>query len=84
MDIASLAIGVVAAVLGFIPCCGWMALGPAIVGLILGILDFNRKREAEAQTTVAIVGIALNGLAILVILGYYLLFTAGDIASGLM
>ncbi|MFO7626824.1 MAG: hypothetical protein R6V62_06175 [Candidatus Fermentibacteraceae bacterium] len=84
MDIVSLVIGVVAAILGFIPCCSWLALAPAIVGLVLGIVSYGRKREAAAPTGVALAGMILNGIAILLIAGYTLIFAAGDLTSGLM
>lgn len=84
MDIASLIIGIISAVLGFIPCCGWMAVGPAIVGLILGLVDFNRKKETDAPNGMAMAGIILNGIALLLTLGFYLLFTAGDLATGFL
>lgn len=84
MDIVSLVIGVVAAILGFIPCCSWLALAPAVVGLVLGIVSYNRKRETDAPTGVALAGMILNGIAILLIAGYTLVFAAGDLTSGLM
>ncbi len=84
MDIVSLIIGIVAAILGFIPCCSWLALVPAIVGLVLGIVSFNRKKEADAPTGVAMAGMVLNGVAMLLILGYTVVFAAGDLTSGLM
>lgn len=84
MDIVSHVIGVVAAILGFIPCCSWLALAPAVVGLVLGIVSFGKKREADAPTGVALAGMILNGIAILLIAGYTLVFAAGDLTSGLM
>ncbi len=84
MDVASLIIGVVSAILGFIPCCSWLALAPAILGLVLGLVSYNRKRENDQPTGVAMAGIILNGLAILFIAGYTLIFAAGDLTSGLL
>jgi len=84
MDVASLIIGVVAAILGFIPCCSWLALAPAILGLVLGIVCFNQKKGSNQPTGVALAGIILNGVAILFIAGYTLISAAGDLTSGLL
>lgn len=84
MEIASLVIGLISAILGFIPCCSWLALAPAILGLVLGIVSYNRKREADAPTGVALAGMILNGIAILLIAGYAVVFATGDMTSGLM
>ncbi len=39
MGVAAMVIGIISAVLAFIPMCGFIAFVPAIIGLILGIVD---------------------------------------------
>jgi hypothetical protein len=77
MDLAALIIGIVAVVLGFIPLCGTIALLPAIVGLILGIVDVMKKSKAQQPKGKGMAGIILNAVAIVVILLWTLVFAAG-------
>jgi uncharacterized membrane protein len=74
-------IGIVAVVLGFIPFCGYFALLPAIVGLILGIIDVKKRSEAQEPKGKGIAGIVLNAVAIAVILLWTLVFAAGGAAA---
>ena len=69
MGIASMVIGIVSAILGFIPMCGWFATLPAVVGLILGIIDVVQKnKNQESGKGIGIAGIILNSIAIILIL----------------
>lgn len=77
MDLAALIIGIIAVVLGFIPFCGYFALLPAIVGLILGIVDVMKKSKAKQPKGKGIAGIVLNAVAIVVILLWTLVIAAG-------
>ncbi len=80
MGIASLVIGILALILGFIPFCGYIALLPALVGIGLGVADMMQKNKAkELGTTtespvIGIVGAVLNGVAVLIIGAYTLFF----------
>ncbi len=67
MGIASLVIGIVAVIMSMIPCVGWLALLPAVVGLVLGILEFNKKKKAEAPKGMSLAGIVLNIVALVFI-----------------
>ena len=75
MGLAAMIIGIVAVVLGFIPVCGMIALLPAIVGLILGIVDVSRKSKQQPKGK-GLAGIILNAAAIIVILLWTLVFAA--------
>ena len=69
MGIASMVIGIVSAILGFIPMCGWFATLPAVVGLILGIVDvFQKNKNQQQGKGIGIAGIILNSIAIILIL----------------
>jgi len=90
MGIASMVIGIVSAVLGFIPFCNYLASIPAGVGFILGIVDVALKsnknkqlKEGEQKHALgqAIAGIVLNAVAILIILLWTLVIGAAASAS---
>lgn len=68
MGIASLIVGVVALITAFIPLCGMIAFVPAIVGLILGIINVMKRGKANLPKGVGIAGIILNIAAVAVII----------------
>ena len=43
MGVAALILGIVSTIFGFVPFCGIIAFVPAVVGLILGIIDIVQK-----------------------------------------
>ncbi len=77
MGLAAMIIGIVAVIFGFIPFCGYFALLPAIIGLILGILDVKNKSKAKQPKGMGMAGVVLNAVAIIVILLWTLVFAAG-------
>ncbi len=79
MGLAAMIIGIIAVVLGFIPFCGYFALLPAIVGLILGIVDVKQKSKAKQPKGQGMAGIVLNAVAIIVILLWTLVFAAATV-----
>ena len=82
MGVASMVIGIVAAVMGFMPFCGYFAFLPAVVGLVLGIVDVRQRTAENLPKSQGIAGIVLNGVAILVILSWTVLFAAaGEIST---
>ncbi len=82
MGLAAMIIGIIAVVLGFIPVCGMIALVPAIIGLILGIVDVKKKSKAQQPKGQGMAGIVLNAVAIIVILLWTLIFAAGAVVTG--
>ena len=83
MDIASLVIGIIAVAFGFIPCLNLFIFIPAIIGLILGIISFNKKKQEGLPTGLALSGIILNGLPILFSIGCMTLGMVGGETEGL-
>ncbi len=73
MGIASLVIGIIALVVGAFPFCGTWALVPAIIGLILGIVDLVIKSRSGKPKGTAIAGVILNPLAIIAIIIWWVL-----------
>lgn len=75
MGVASLVLGIVSVVIGFVPFCGSWAIIPAIVGLVLGIVDWVKKNKEGTPKGKAIAGVICSAVAIVIILAYY--FVAG-------
>lgn len=71
MGVAALVLGIVSVVIGFIPFCGSWAIIPAIVGLVLGIVDLVKKNKEGNPKGKAIAGVICSAVAIVVILSYY-------------
>ncbi len=80
MGIASMVIGILAALLGFVPFCNYFALLPAIVGLVLGIVDVVLKGKKQQPKGMGVAGVVLNSVAIILILVWTLAF-AGAVAA---
>lgn len=64
MGIASMVIGIVAAVLCWIPFCNYWAFIPAVVGLVLGAIEMKKKKTANEPRGMAVAGVVLNIVAI--------------------
>lgn len=70
MAIASLVLGIISFVLGFIPYVNIIVIIPAIAGLILGIISIANKKKREdgkSRKGLGIAGLILNGVALIVI-----------------
>lgn len=85
MGVAALVLGIVSIIIAFIPFCGSIAFIPAVIGLILGIVDLVKKNKApkEGEETpkkgMSIAGIILSALAIVII--WFWLFVLGTAGS---
>lgn len=75
MGVAALVLGIISIIIGFIPLCGSVAFIPALIGLILGIVDIVKKSKTEEKKGISIAGTILSGLAIIIIL--YWVFIVG-------
>ena len=73
MGVAALVLGIVAAVFSFIPFCGTWAIIPAIVGLVLGIIDWSKKKKEDAPKGKAIAGVVCSAVAIVIICVWWIL-----------
>lgn len=79
MGVASLVLGIISVIIAFIPLCGSIAFIPAVVGLILGIIDTVKKSKAKEKKGISIAGLVLSALAIIFI--YAWIFLIGASAS---
>lgn len=67
MGVAALILGIISIIIGFIPLCGSIAFIPAIIGLILGIVDTVQKSKKGEKKGTSIAGIVLSSVAIVII-----------------
>ena len=70
MGVAALVLGIVSIIIAWIPFCGSIAFVPAVIGLILGIVDTVQKSKKQEKKGLAIAGIVLNAIAIVFIAVY--------------
>ena len=68
MGIASMVIGIVSLLIGFIPFCGTWAIIPAFAGLGLGIADVIVRSKRGQPKGMAVAGLVLNPLAITIVI----------------
>lgn len=78
MGVASMVIGIVSAVLGFIPFVGVIAIVPAFLGFILGVVDVSLKVRSKVPKGQGIAGIVLNCVALLVIFLWVFILAASN------
>ena len=66
LGIAGLVLGILAAVVSFVPCLGMYAMFPGIIGLVLSIISIIQANKAGAAKGMAIAGLvwSLVGIAI--------------------
>lgn len=76
MGVAALVLGIISIIIGFIPLCGSIALLPAIIGLILGIVDTIQKSKKGEKKGVSIAGLVLSAIAVAVIIFWVFIFSA--------
>ncbi len=66
LGIAGLVLGILAAVVSFVPCLGMYAMFPGIIGLVLSLISIIQANKAGAAKGMAIAGLvcSLVGIAI--------------------
>lgn len=74
MGVAALVLGIVSVIIGFIPFCGAIALLPAIIGVILGIIDIVSKKKKQESIGMSVTGLVLSSIAVIVILFWVFIF----------
>lgn len=85
MGVAALVLGILALIVSFIPGCGLIiGIIPAIIGLILGIVDTIKKSKSGEKKGVSIAGLILSALAIIIMIGWFFLVGAAVNDSGVL
>jgi hypothetical protein len=66
LGIAGLVLGILAAIVSFVPCLGMYAMFPGIIGLVLSIISIIQANKAGAAKGMAIAGLVCSivGIAI--------------------
>lgn len=75
MGVASLVLGIVSIIIGFVPFCGAIAFIPAIIGLVLGIVDIVKKNKEGQPKGMAIAGTVLSAIAVIFIVYWVFIAT---------
>lgn len=70
MGVAALVLGIISLLLSFIPVIGLLGIGLAIIGLILGIIDWVQKKKKEEKHGLAIAGVICAAVAIVIVMLY--------------
>lgn len=60
LGIAGLVLGILAAILSFVPCLGMYAVFPGIIGLVLSIISIMQASKAGAAKGMAIAGLVCS------------------------
>lgn len=77
MGVASMILGIIAVILAFIPCPTAVFLFvPALIGLILGIVDVTVKSKRQQPKGCGIAGIVMNAIAFIIVIFWGFVFGA--------
>lgn len=60
LGIAGLVLGILAAILSFVPCLGMYAIFPGIIGLVLSVISIVQANKAGAAKGMAIAGLVCS------------------------
>lgn len=60
LGIAGLVLGILAAILSFVPCLGMYAIFPGIIGLVLSVISIVQAGKAGAAKGMAIAGLVCS------------------------
>ena len=74
MGVAALVLGIVSLIVGFIPFCGAIAFLPAIIGVVLGIIDIVLKKKKKESIGMSVAGLILSAIAVIVIAFWVFIF----------
>ena len=77
--IASLILGILALLIAFIPCIGFLALIPGIVAIVLAIVGLSQASQANGAKGVIIAGLVVSIIGTVVAAAWLILFSAGGL-----
>ena len=71
MAVASLVLGIISLIIGFIPFCGAIAFIPALIAAILGIVAIVQNKKKGEKIGMAVAGTVLSIIAIVVMFFWF-------------
>jgi len=77
--IASLILGILALLIAFIPCIGFLALIPGVVAIVLAIVGLSQASQANGAKGVIIAGLVVSVIGTVVAATWLLIFSASGI-----
>lgn len=83
MGIAALVLGIISIIIAFIPLCGSIAFLPALIGLVLGIVDIVKKGKTGESKGMAIAGTVLSAIALVFIIFWVFIFSTAALTDGI-
>ncbi len=83
LSIIGMILGIIGIVLCIIPCTMILGIVLAIAGLVLSIIGYKKAKDADAPTTIGLIGMIASGLALVIGLAWGVLLAKGvsDIAD---
>ena len=76
MGVASLVLGILSVLICWIPCVNYLAFIPAVIGVILGIVDTVKKSKSGESKGMSIAGLILSAIAVVIIFLWTVIFGA--------
>ena len=81
LGLTAMVLGIVAAVLAFIPCMGWLAFIPGILAIIFGVISLKKVNAGEADNKgMSIAGLVCGLVAVIINIAMVFIF-AGAVAA---
>ena len=77
LSIVGMILGIIGIVLSIIPCTLLFGIILAIAGLILSIVGYKKAKDTDGPTVMGLIGIIASVLALLIGIGWGLLFAKG-------
>lgn len=77
--IASLILGILALLIAFIPCIGFLAIIPGVVAIVLAIVGLSQAGKAQGAKGVIIAGLVVSIIGTILAATWLILFSAGGI-----
>ena len=83
LGVTAMVLGIVAAVLAFIPCIGWLGFIPGVLAIIFGALSLKKVNAGEADGKgMSIAGLVCGLVAVIINIAMIVIITGAVAAVG--